>query len=165
MILVCSLYDNNNRHNRYLRDFHYAASNHTKQHYTYQYMSYSDSSSDHSITTSVSIRVTPLENYFVSWGILWSGFVIASIIASWQVYREQRIFHLRHAAGKITSNATSILDDDNNNGAVDVALGDSESVSTADLTRSMVRVATIRLRSKSIVVNFISIYGLYFWHI
>jgi hypothetical protein len=146
--MISSLFDNNQYtdNNRYLREFSHTGTNHTKQHYTYQYMSYSESNTDHSITTSVSIRVTPLENYFVSWGILWSGFVIASFVASWQIYREQRIFHLRHTAGKLTRtntasisrNSTNTYDD--NQGAVDVTLGDNESVSTADLTRSMVRV-------------------------
>lgn len=131
-------------------------------------MSYSDNSdsntdtTDHSITTSVSIRVTPIDNYFVSWGILWSAFVITSIVATWQVYREHRIFHLRRLAGKHTTSTNSsnkknaprstlILGSSNNNGDHDddvnnnrdnmneAILGDGESVSTADLTRSMVR--------------------------
>jgi hypothetical protein len=127
---------------RELRDF---SSNHTKQHYTYQYMSYSDSA-NHTITTSVSIRVTPLEDYLVSWGILWSGFVLASIIAAWQVYREQRIFKLRRADG-----TTNHVDDDESS-QVHVALGDGESVSTADLTRSMVRV-DVRFVSNGFIVN------------
>ena len=175
-------------HHRHIRDsFTGYASNHSKQHYTYQYMSYNDNidsindTADHSITTSVSIRVTPVENYFVSWGILWSAFVVASIVAMWQVYREHRIFHLRRLAGRNTTTAanhkkknrnnnnnsnvnnnaprsTSSMvsgnssininndggdteDDMNNNQNKlnDTTLGDGESVSTADLTRSMVR--------------------------
>ena len=168
-------------YHRHLRDsFYGATSNHSKQHYTYQYMSYPDysdsnsnsTSTDHSITTSVSIRVTPLENYFVSWGILWSAFVIASIVAAWQVYREHRIFQLRRLAGKNTTVATTSKkranlstssfvgsnnnnNSNNNNDTGDIeddtntshnkqninatTVGDGESVSTADLTRSMVR--------------------------
>ena len=170
------------RQHRHLRDsFYHSASNHSKQHYTYQYMSYygnSDSNTnttDHSIVTSVSIRVTPIENYYVSWGILWSAFVITSIVATWQVYREHRIFHLRRLAAKSTTTATTKTktgrnaattslkgvnssnamggdnDDEmntsittttnNNNNKHDTTvttLGDVESVSTADLTRSMV---------------------------
>lgn len=115
---------------RHLRE--YPSTNRTKQHYTYQYMSYSDSL-NHTITTSVSIRVTPLEDYLVSWTILWSCFVIASIIAAWQVYREHRIFKLRRAA------VGSRMGHEDEAGHVDVALADGESVSTADLTRSLVR--------------------------
>ena len=171
------------RQHRHLRDsFYHSASNHSKQHYTYQYMSYygnSDSNTnttDHSIVTSVSIRVTPIENYYVSWGILWSAFVITSIVATWQVYREHRIFHLRRLAAKSTTTTTTTKtkigrnaattslkgvnssnnmggdnDDEmntsittttnNNNNKHDTTvttLGDVESVSTADLTRSMV---------------------------
>ena len=127
-----------------------------------------DISTDHSITTSVSIRVTPIENYYVSWGILWSAFVITSIVAAWQVYREHHIFHLRHLVGNNTATTTTMkkndstistslvgnnisdngdTNDDNmntstssNKQSVSVAtVGDGESVSTADLTRSMVR--------------------------
>ena len=168
------------RQHRHLRDsFYHSASNHSKQHYTYQYMSYygnSDSNTnttDHSIVTSVSIRVTPIENYYVSWGILWSAFVITSIVATWQVHREHRIFHLRRLAAKSTTTTTTTKtgrnaattslkgvnsnndmggdnDDEmntstttttNNNNKHDMTvttLGDVESVSTADLTRSMV---------------------------
>lgn len=165
-------------YHRHLRDsFYGSASNHSRQHYTYQYMSYNDNNSesttdtsDHSITTSVSIRVTPVENYYVSWGILWSAFVIASIVATWQVYREHRIFHLRRLAGKNTitatartatsskknnnaTSSTSLVGSSNDNGDADddmntsnnkqsvnvTTMGDGESVSTADLTRSMVR--------------------------
>ena len=182
-----NFYHSNNHHlhigyHRHLRDsFYGSASNHSRQHYTYQYMSYNDNNSesttdtsDHSITTSVSIRVTPVENYYVSWGILWSAFVIASIVATWQVHREHRIFHLRRLAGKNTTTATartttsskknnnstsstslvgSSTNNNNDNGDTDddmnnsnnkqsvnvTTMGDGESVSTADLTRSMVR--------------------------
>jgi hypothetical protein len=188
-LLSSSSFDDSNirhrlqfRYHRRLRDsFYITTANHSKQHYTYQYMSSyydngdstTDATTGHSITTSVSIRVTPLENYFVSWGILWSAFVVASIVATWQVYREHRIFYLRRLAGKNTITATSqtnhanasstsllgsntnnnsnnIGDTDDNNmnigssisnkQSVNVtAVGDGESVSSADLTRSMVR--------------------------
>jgi hypothetical protein len=169
------------RQHRHLRDsFYHSASDHSKQHYTYQYMSYygngdsNTNTTDHSIITSVSIRVTPIENYYVSWGILWSAFVITSIVATWQVYREHRIFHLRRLAAKSTTTtktktgrnaattslkgvnsnndmggdnddemntSTTTTTNNNNNNKHDTTvttLGDVESVSTADLTRSMV---------------------------
>jgi hypothetical protein len=129
MVTYLPLGSSEHRHLRELGES--PSSNRPKQHYTYQYMSYSDSL-NHTITTSVSIRVTPLEDYLVSWSILWFCFVVASIIAAWQVYREQRIFKLRHAA----AGSRSGHEDES---AVDVALADGESVSTADLTRSLVR--------------------------
>jgi hypothetical protein len=104
-------------------------------------MSYSDSL-NHTITTSVSIRVTPVKDYLVSWSILWSCFVVASIVAAWQVYREHRIFKLRHAAA---GSRTGHEDES----AVDVALADGESVSTADLTRSLVRLDVVTKTSLS----------------
>ena len=90
---------------RYLR--HHAAQNYT-------------------MTSSVSIRVTPLHDHFVSWGILWAGFLVASIFAAWQVVRENRIMASRQTQG---------VDDGEQGGA---GVGDAESVSTADITRSIV---------------------------
>lgn len=130
MVTHLRLGSSEHRHLRELAAYP-SSSDRPKQHYTYQYMSYSDSL-NHTITTSVSIRVTPVEDYLVSWSILWSCFVVASIIAAWQVYREHRIFKLRNAA----SGSRPGHEDES---AVDVALADGESVSTADLTRSLVR--------------------------
>jgi hypothetical protein len=100
---------------RYHEGYHYLRHNHSR--YT---------EGNHTITTSVSIRVTPLHDHFVSWGILWAGFMLAAAVAAWQVVKENRIFALRRAA----------VDDGDQAG---VAVGDGESVSTADTTRSMVR--------------------------
>lgn len=74
------------------------------------------------ITTSLSIRVTPTHDYLVSWSILWGGFVITSMVAAYQVWRDAKI--------------TSRRNDDIENGRVGVS-GDEGS--TADMTRTMFR--------------------------
>lgn len=81
------------------------------------------SHNNYTSSVNVSIRVTPLHDHFVSWGILWAGFLLASIFAAWQVVRENRI---------MASRRTQV--DDGDQGAA----GDAESVSTADITRSIV---------------------------
>ena len=43
------------------------------------------------ITSTVSIRVTPRDDFMVSWGILAAALGIAIGIAAWQVYRERHI--------------------------------------------------------------------------
>jgi len=54
----------------------------------------------------------------VSWGILWSAFFLASIVAAWQVWKENKMLKARREA--------------------DVEQA-AEGVSSADITRSMVR--------------------------
>lgn len=79
-----------------------------------------------SITTSVTIRVTPgPDDFLVSWIILWAGFVILSMIATWQVIKENRII-----AGKRQAEDVEQAPGGD---------GEGEGVSTADVTRSMVR--------------------------
>jgi hypothetical protein len=79
-----------------------------------------------SITTSVTIRVTPgPDDFLVSWIILWAGFVILSMIATWQVIKENRIIASRRQAEDVEQNLGGY--------------GEGEGVSTADITRSMVR--------------------------
>lgn len=107
---------------RYLRD-----GPHNRTKYTYEYTTYGEP--NHTVTTSVSIRVTPVDDHLVSWAILWAGFVIAALIAAWQIVRENRVFAARRSAAVLG-------DGDQSRGVV----GDGESVSTADVTRSMVRV-------------------------
>jgi hypothetical protein len=87
----------------------------------HDYSNYTDS-----ITTSVTIRVTPgPEDFLVSWGILWCGFVILSLVATWQVLRENRLLSSRRQADDVEQAPGGD--------------GDGEGVSTADITRSMVR--------------------------
>ena len=74
------------------------------------------------ITTSVSIRVTPGEDFLVSWGVLWAGFILTSFVAAYQVWKDQKL---------LSSRADDI---ENGRGGVP---GD-EGVSSADMTRSMV---------------------------
>ncbi|KAL7580757.1 hypothetical protein ACA910_001039 [Epithemia clementina (nom. ined.)] len=71
------------------------------------------------ITSTVHIRVTPRDDFMVSWGILWSAFFISAVILTWQVFRENRILKAREAA--------------------DVEHGGAEAVSTADRTRCTFR--------------------------
>jgi hypothetical protein len=53
-----------------------------------------------SITTSVTIRVTPgPDDFLVSWIILWAGFVILSMVATWQVIKENKIIASRTSNG------------------------------------------------------------------
>jgi hypothetical protein len=98
-------------------------------------MSYSDSL-NRTIGTSVRNRVTPVEDCLVARSILWSCFVVASIVAAWQVYREHRIFKLRHV---VAGSQTGHEDES----AEDMALADGKSVSTADLTQSLVRLGDV----------------------
>jgi hypothetical protein len=80
-----------------------------------------------SITTSVTIRVTPgPDDFLVSWTVLWSGFVILSLIATWQVIKENRLLASRRQAEDVEQGAPG-------------GDGEGEGVSTADITRSMVR--------------------------
>lgn len=87
--------------------------------YPHHHTQYSHNST---ITTSVSIRVTPAEDFLVSWAILWAGFVVTSAVATYQVWKDQKL---------LASRADDI---ENGRGGVQ---GD-EGVSSADKTRSLV---------------------------
>lgn len=50
-----------------------------------------ESYSNYTFKTSVVLRVTPFDDHFVSWGILWGGFFLFSLLALWQVIRERKI--------------------------------------------------------------------------
>jgi hypothetical protein len=76
-----------------------------------------------SITTSVTIRVTPEQYYLVSWGFLWVGFFLAICFASFQVHREYKWIASRSRADIEQAGLGS---------------GDGEAISSADITRSMV---------------------------
>ena len=78
------------------------------------------------ITTSVSIRVTPSHDFILSWSFLWAGFVLTSLVAAYQVWKEQRL---------LTNNNRA---DDIENGRTGASAEDG--ASSADVTRSMVRV-------------------------
>ena len=109
----------------------------------------------YTMTTSVAIRVTPVDDYFVSWGILWCGFVLASCLAAWQCYIEYT--HSSKRRQKVVADEESVVGDlagimstekrrrrqqqqrqrhDTEGGTVD---GEHHSESTADITRYMVR--------------------------
>jgi hypothetical protein len=79
-----------------------------------------------SITTSVTIRVTPgPEDFLASWGILWGCFILLSMVCTWQVIKENRIL----ASRRQTEDVEQAPGGD----------GEGEGVSTADITRTMVR--------------------------
>lgn len=88
------------------------------------YYSHDRSYHNSTITTSVSIRVTPSQDFLVSWAFLWAGFVLTSLVAAYQVWRDQKLLAASRA-------------DDIENGRSG-APGD-EGASSADVTRSMVR--------------------------
>ena len=77
----------------------------------------------------VSIRVTPSEDFIVTWTVLWSGFVLTSILAAYQVWKDNKNIASRTAE-----------DIEHGRGG---SPGD-EGVSSADLTRSMVRFGLLR---------------------
>lgn len=81
--------------------------------------------SNYTVVSTVRIRVTPLDDYLVSWYILWACFVLAALVATWQVVIEYR--QLRKAG--YGSNATDH--------------GESNLVSIADITRCLVRIIKI----------------------
>lgn len=77
---------------------------------------------NYSITTSVTIRVTPREDYLVSWGILWTLFLVATLVAAAQSWKEQRVMDERRRVDDVEHTPST----------------DGEGVSTADATRGMV---------------------------
>lgn len=77
------------------------------------------------ITSTVTIRVTPHDDFLVSWSIL-SGLLLLVIAwASWQVYLERKI----DKRSPTSSSGSAVIDSDRN---------DSESSSTAEVTRCVV---------------------------
>ena len=98
------------------------------------------SNSSTSITTSVTIRVTPEQYNLWSWVILWFGFCLSIVLASYQVYREQKWMASRRradieqaggggGAGGVGSGGTT---------------GEGELISIGDITRSLVRLSFFR---------------------
>lgn len=81
--------------------------------------------SNYTYKTSVTIRVTPYDNYFVSWGILWGCFVLASLLAFFQILKERKILARRRQAVDDVENTLN-------------APNDGEHFSSADVTRSLV---------------------------
>jgi hypothetical protein len=71
------------------------------------------------IISTVSIRVTPRDDHFISWSVLWGGFILTAITIAWQIRIERSILNAQRAAVDV-ENAV-------------------EAVSTADVTRNMVR--------------------------
>ena len=82
-------------------------------------MQYSRSSAKTTITSTVVIRVTPKDDYLVSWGILWGSFFAAALLSLWQVWKEYKLLSERRHT-------------------VDGADHQADEVSTADITRSNV---------------------------
>ena len=82
------------------------------------------------ITTSVTIHVTPAHYHLLNWAILWGGFLIGIGLASYQVRRENMWLTSRKRDGVD-------LEQQHQPGVGGVA--DGEGVSSADWTRSRVR--------------------------
>ena len=70
-------------------------SNHS--HYT-NYSKYYPHEGNSSITASVMIRVTPKHYHLISWGLLWSGFFFAILLASYQIWVDNHWFDSRQRA-------------------------------------------------------------------
>ena len=85
---------------------------------------YQHSTFPHNSTTtlSVTIRVTPNEDYLISWGILWACFILTSCLAAYQVWRDHKITQSRNEDIEAGSPAATA----------------DEGMSTADVTRTMV---------------------------
>eukprot|EP00339_Tiarina_fusa_P022660 CAMPEP_0117035142 /NCGR_PEP_ID=MMETSP0472-20121206/24973_1 /TAXON_ID=693140 ORGANISM="Tiarina fusus, Strain LIS" /NCGR_SAMPLE_ID=MMETSP0472 /ASSEMBLY_ACC=CAM_ASM_000603 /LENGTH=353 /DNA_ID=CAMNT_0004744517 /DNA_START=124 /DNA_END=1182 /DNA_ORIENTATION=+ len=97
-----------------------SSSSSTHHHHNYTDLSqYYPREGNSSITTSVTIHVTPEHYHLVSWSCLWAGFILAIAFASYQVWLEQKYFAARD------------LDRTND--------GEQATVSTSDITRSRFR--------------------------
>lgn len=88
------------------------------------YSYHHDHPSNLTVVTTVRIRVTPLHDHPISWGILFLGFVIASVVATLQVVKENRI--LKNPSSRSNDDALE-------RGDTEVPL-----YSSADVTRSLV---------------------------
>lgn len=114
-----TLSSSSNYNDEYDRDLSSSSYHHDTTHYY----------SNYSITTSVTIRVTPRDDYLVSWGILWGLFVMASIVAAVQSRQEQLILAERKRGEEVETTPA---------GTMMMMTTDGEGVSTADVTRFMV---------------------------
>jgi hypothetical protein len=85
------------------------------------------SAGNYTYTASVTIRVTPHDDFLISWGVLWGAFVVLTLYAAYQAAQEHKILVARRQS------------DDNEQVMMGGMAGDGESVSTADETRAMVR--------------------------
>lgn len=86
---------------------------------------YPHESSNSSLTTSVTIRVTPAHYYLVSWSVLWAGFLLAILVASIQVHIENEWLHTRRQEDIEQGDAAPSGDG-------------GEAISSADVSRSRV---------------------------
>ena len=94
-------------------------------------------SSNYTIHTSVTIRVTPYYDHLISWAILWGCLVVTCLLALWQVLKERKILlhgtrvdDVEHAASAVVGRSSSSSSNNDYGGTV----------STALITRVMVRV-------------------------
>lgn len=105
---------------------------------TYYYPSKAVNSS---ITTSVTIHVTPQQYHLMNWGFLWGGFIVTILFASWQIYLENKNFKAR-MMGSDGRNSNMESPSNNNihvvGGGGGVVDGEHTPVSSSDLTRSRV---------------------------
>lgn len=128
--------------------------NYTRHHFHRRWMNSTDVSSvipPSTITSTVTIRVKPIEESFISWSFLWVLFLMASIFASWQVRRENRILRQRerqetnatNPASTVAAAAATTITSTTSNTTVNVVVlehsGGESTVSTADRTRCTFR--------------------------
>jgi hypothetical protein len=118
--------------------------------------------SNYTVVHTVHIRVTPMNDYFVSWYILWACFVVTSLIAAWQVAVEYR--RLR-SAGYYNHNNDMIS---SNHGHPNSTNSDHHPVgggahSYAGSTVSIAEVTRCMVRSLSLSVSYFRCVRVYTW--
>jgi hypothetical protein len=106
-------------HDRDLSSSVYSHSHHSNRSHYEEPIYYGN----YSITTSVTMRVTPHTDYMLSWAVLWGCFVMASAAAAVQSCREQRVLSDRRKVDDVENTPSRT---------------DGEGVSSADATRGLV---------------------------
>lgn len=99
---------------------------------SYSHSKYYPHEGNSSITTSVTIHVTPEHYHVFNWVLLWTGFVLGILLASYQVRQENMWAASKERRDDIEQQQQS------GNGVVMVTEGEG-GVSSADWTRSRVR--------------------------
>eukprot|EP00977_Amphora_coffeiformis_P020889 scaffold8605_cov178-Amphora_coffeaeformis.AAC.8 len=111
------------------------------------------------ITSTVTIRVTPREDFMVSWSILAAALWIAIGVAAWQVYKERHVDRQHQNNGNInggmgtssSSTSTGIGGVGGSGGGVPDSDRLMESASTAEVTRCVVSTNNVNsLRTSSL---------------
>lgn len=104
---------------------------------SYSHSRYYPHEGNSSITTSVTIHVTPEHYHLLNWALLWTGFLLGILLASYQVRVENQWFASKERREDLEQHQQG------GNGVVMVPEGEG-GVSSADWTRSRVRHAMTR---------------------